>query len=114
MAKPDAPSDDGPAIGEIASTKASESREPSGVCPTSPERVDALDPETPDRHTAEESVERDQDGTESVLAAIGWERCSIEQILRRTGRPLSEVSVEIERLAGRGTIHGDGSWWERA
>ena len=49
-----------------------------------------------------------------LLGAIGWERCSVDQILRRTGRPLAEVSVELERLAGRGDLRGDGAWWERA
>jgi DNA processing protein len=57
------------------------------------------------------SAGSDQDGP--VLAAIGWERCSLEQILRRTGRSLTEVSVEIEQLAAQGVIEGDGSWWER-
>jgi DNA processing protein len=52
-------------------------------------------------------------GAALVLEAIGWERCSIEQILRRTGRSLSEVSLELERLAADGVIHGDGSSWER-
>jgi DNA processing protein len=49
-----------------------------------------------------------------VIEAIGWDRCTLDQILRRTGRPLAEVSLEIERCAARGEIHGDGTWWQRS
>ncbi|HUZ08900.1 MAG TPA: DNA-processing protein DprA [Acidimicrobiales bacterium] len=48
-----------------------------------------------------------------LLDAIGWERCSVDQILRRTGCSLAEVSVELERLAARGDLRSDGAWWER-
>ena len=48
-----------------------------------------------------------------LLDAMGWERCSMDQILRRTGRSLAAVSVELERLAAEGVVRGDGPAWER-
>jgi predicted Rossmann fold nucleotide-binding protein DprA/Smf involved in DNA uptake len=49
-----------------------------------------------------------------LLDAMGWEQCSIDQLLRRTGRSLAEVSLGIERLAAAGAVRSCGSSWERA
>jgi len=49
----------------------------------------------------------------SVLEAIDWEPCSLEQLMRRTGLALATVSVSLERLRQEGRVHGEGGWWER-
>jgi len=50
----------------------------------------------------------------SVLEAMDWEPCSVEQLMRRTGLPLASVSVSLERLRREGRIRGDAGWWGRA
>lgn len=52
-------------------------------------------------------------GSESVLEALGWERCSVEQLLRRTGLGLDQLSVALERLRAEGVVDGSGGTWER-
>lgn len=48
-----------------------------------------------------------------VLDALGWDGCTLEEVLRSTGRPLGEVSGVLEALATEGTVHGEGGWWSR-
>ena len=43
----------------------------------------------------------------------GGQRCTLEEVLRSTGRPLGEVSEVLEALATEGTVHGEGGWWSR-
>ncbi len=50
----------------------------------------------------------------AVLDALGWERCSVEQLLRRTGLGLDALSVSLERLRAEGLVDGSGGTWERA
>lgn len=48
-----------------------------------------------------------------VLDALGWERCSVDQLLRRTGLGLDELSLALERLRAAGIVEGAGGAWER-
>lgn len=58
---------------------------------------------------------RDGGGDEhAVLEALGWERCSLELLLRRTGLALGVLSATLERLRGDGLVVGSGGAWERA
>jgi predicted Rossmann fold nucleotide-binding protein DprA/Smf involved in DNA uptake len=52
-------------------------------------------------------------GSETVLEALGWERCSVDQLLRRTGLGLDELSLALERLRAAGIVEGAGGAWER-
>lgn len=65
--------------------------------------------------TAEPLISTPRTGTPeaSVLEAIDWEPCSVEQLMRRTGLPLATVSVSLERLRQEGRIRGDAGWWGR-
>ena len=59
--------------------------------------------------------EAEDDGAASaVLDALGWERCSVEQVLVRTGLSLPAVSMALERLRTAGHANGEAGWWERA
>ncbi len=49
-----------------------------------------------------------------VLAALEWEACSLEQVLRRTGLGLAVVAAELERLEARGLVRGTSGWWTRS
>ncbi|MGH9082667.1 MAG: hypothetical protein ACRDWN_04915, partial [Acidimicrobiales bacterium] len=50
----------------------------------------------------------------AVLDALGWEPCSLDEILRRTGLSLDRASAALEGLRADGQVHGAGGWWERA
>lgn len=50
---------------------------------------------------------------DAVLEALGWERCSVDQLLRRTGMELDELSLALERLRDDGLVEGAGGAWER-
>ncbi len=52
--------------------------------------------------------------SEVVLDALGWERCSMDQLLRRTGFSLDALAVTLEHLRARGAVQGAGGSWERA
>ena len=56
----------------------------------------------------------DDRAASAVLDALGWERCSVDQVLVRTGLPLPAVSMALERLRTAGHAHGEAGWWERA
>ncbi len=52
--------------------------------------------------------------TRDVVAAVGWERTSLEEILERTGLAMDVVCAALERLRADGYVHGEGGSWERA
>jgi DNA processing protein len=101
---------------------------PTFVGPPEPERWAALGPtqgtpedpgEPPgspgsaDADPARETSAGPQRLEEAILEALGWERCSMEQILRRTGESLSALSLPLERLRDAGRVVTDGARWER-
>lgn len=49
----------------------------------------------------------------AVLDALGWECCSVDVLLRRTGLGLDELSLALERLRTAGVVEGAGGAWER-
>jgi DNA processing protein len=48
-----------------------------------------------------------------VLAAIGWDPCSVESLLLRTGLPLGELGASLDRLSETGWVVRRGAWCER-
>lgn len=50
----------------------------------------------------------------AVLAAVGQERWSLEQLLDHTGLSLGELCTALERLGRAGRLVCQGGWWERA
>lgn len=50
----------------------------------------------------------------AVLAALGWEPCSLEELLARTGLSLDVASASLERLRRSGAVRGEAGWWARA
>lgn len=57
--------------------------------------------------------DRAADTDSSVLDALGWEACSMEEVLRRTTLPLATASGALERLERAGRVRGTAGWWER-
>ena len=51
--------------------------------------------------------------TREVVAAVGWDRTSLDEVLERTGLEMDAVCGALERLRARGIVHGEGGWWER-
>jgi DNA processing protein len=49
----------------------------------------------------------------SLLAALGWEPATIDQIAMRTGQPVGAVAVELSRLEADGHVVHDASWFRR-
>jgi DNA processing protein len=48
----------------------------------------------------------------AVLLALGAERCSLDQLARRTGLALPRLCAALEALAAEGRLVGEGGWWE--
>jgi DNA processing protein len=48
-----------------------------------------------------------------VLAALGWEPSTLEQLVVRTGRPVLEVSLALHELEQHGWVALDGPWYEQ-
>ncbi len=48
-----------------------------------------------------------------VLEAIGWEPCGLEALMVRTGRPIGELALALDRLEVAGWIARRGGWTER-
>jgi len=48
-----------------------------------------------------------------VLAAVGWEPTSLDDVLVRTGLSMNAACAVLERLGARGLLHGEGGTWER-
>jgi len=54
-------------------------------------------------------------GTDAlVLAALGWDPTSVEDLLRRTGLAPGPLAVALNHLQGDGWVVGTAGWWERA
>jgi DNA protecting protein DprA len=51
---------------------------------------------------------------ELVLAAIGAGRCSIDQLLRRTGLDLPQLCTVLEQLRAEARLVEEGGWWENS
>jgi DNA processing protein len=52
------------------------------------------------------------DPTSKVLDALAGDRCSVDQLLRRTGLDLPELCLVLEHLRADGRVLEDGGWWE--
>lgn len=50
----------------------------------------------------------------AVLAALGWEPATLEQVVVRTGRSITEVSTALHALRERGRLVESGGWFEQA
>jgi DNA processing protein len=48
-----------------------------------------------------------------VLAAVGWQPRCLEEIIERSGLPVTAVVMSLEQLEQRGTITGEAGWWSR-
>ncbi|MDA8356015.1 MAG: DNA-protecting protein DprA [Actinomycetota bacterium] len=74
---------------------------------------------TASRRRAERSTVRDSPSpsTETlehrVLDALGWDPCSLEDVLRRTDLPLGLASEVLERLRHQHVVDEVAGWWER-
>ncbi|HUC15893.1 MAG TPA: DNA-processing protein DprA [Acidimicrobiales bacterium] len=49
-----------------------------------------------------------------VLAAVSGRSLCLEDIVERSGLPVTAVVVALERLEEQGTLRGEGGWWARA
>jgi DNA processing protein len=54
----------------------------------------------------------DEVGT-AVLDAFAWEPATLEHLVVRTGLPISELAMALERLQADGWVANDGGWFER-
>ncbi|HET9444503.1 MAG TPA: DNA-processing protein DprA [Acidimicrobiales bacterium] len=52
-------------------------------------------------------------GDDPVLHAVDWAPTATEDILRRTGAALGQVSTALTRLEMAGLVRSHGGWWER-
>jgi DNA processing protein len=50
----------------------------------------------------------------AALTALGWQPTLTDEVMRRTGMPLDEVAIILERLEESGLIRRGAGWWERA
>jgi DNA processing protein len=49
----------------------------------------------------------------ATLNALDWQPTGTDEVLRRTGMPLGEVAVILDRLEEAGLARGGPGWWER-
>lgn len=49
----------------------------------------------------------------AVLEAFAWEPATLEHLVVRTGSPIPELAVALERLLTDGWVVGEGGWYER-
>jgi DNA processing protein len=62
----------------------------------------------------ESQVEGEGSGEhDPLLEAVDWTPTTTEQILRRTGLGIGELSAALTRLEVRGLVRRHGGWWER-
>ncbi|HVE46802.1 MAG TPA: DNA-processing protein DprA [Acidimicrobiales bacterium] len=55
------------------------------------------------------------DGTDAaVLAVLGWEAVSLEEVMARSGLAPARVAVALAHLEQGGWARGTAGWWERA
>jgi DNA processing protein len=50
---------------------------------------------------------------EPVLAAVGWQPRSLDQLAGDTGLDLANLALALRRLEAGGWLAANGSWWER-
>lgn len=55
----------------------------------------------------------DEDLFEDLLAALGWERCSLEELVNQMDQPVGAVCSLLEQLACKGRVRGGDGFWER-
>ncbi|MGH9182653.1 MAG: DNA-processing protein DprA [Acidimicrobiales bacterium] len=53
------------------------------------------------------------DGAAGVLAAVGWEPATLDQVAERLGQSPGPVAVHLARLAGGGWLVQHGAWYQR-
>lgn len=71
----------------------------------------ALDLES---RTAEVGVSGVDDSVEDpVLAALGWEPATVDELASRTGRPAALIGGELQLLVAQGQVVQQGAWFER-
>ena len=49
----------------------------------------------------------------AVLAAVGWHPLCLDEVVERSGLPVTAVVVALERLEAEGTVGNDAGWWVR-
>lgn len=49
-----------------------------------------------------------------VLAAVSWRPLCLEEIVERSGLPVTAVVVSLERLEEQGVLGGQAGWWARS
>jgi DNA processing protein len=50
---------------------------------------------------------------EVVLAALGWRPLCLDEVVERSGLPVTAVVVALERLEEQGAVRGEAGWWVR-
>jgi DNA processing protein len=48
-----------------------------------------------------------------VLAAVGWRPLCLDEVVERSGLPVTAVVVALERLEEQGAVGGEAGWWVR-
>ncbi len=49
----------------------------------------------------------------ATLRAVDWQPTATDEVLRRTGMPLEQVAMVLDRLEEAGLARGGNGWWER-
>lgn len=70
-------------------------------------------PSPPGTTDSAPGVAADLEPESPVLAAVDWTPTATEDVLRRTGLSISEVSTALTRLEVQGRVKRRGGWWER-
>jgi DNA processing protein len=48
-----------------------------------------------------------------VLGSVGWRPLCLEEVVERSGLPVTAVVVALEQLERRGALEADAGWWAR-
>lgn len=48
-----------------------------------------------------------------VLGSVGWQPLCLDEIVERSGLPVTAVVVALDRLEGEGRVAGEAGWWRR-
>ena len=49
----------------------------------------------------------------ALLDALGWEPCTVDALVERTGHEATRVAAALTRLSLRGIVGSTSGWWER-
>jgi DNA processing protein len=49
----------------------------------------------------------------AVLAAVGWRPLCLDEVVERSGVPVTAVVVALERLEDQGAVRDEAGWWVR-